>query len=510
MPETNHEIETKSDVRAGEQSLALGAGGNSGSGQVDARRISWDIGVQIVGRFANLALGVVVTALLARTLGDSGFGTWATLLAIIGLLGATSDLGFEQVAVRRISAKPELEAEWLGALLGLKGVFSLASLIVTASVIAGVAKSREMLVAGLILAMPMLTGTLSTLRIVFQVRVQNRVTIAIVSLQSIAWGAVVLVVFHWRGGLLALACGSTVVTAATSLLTAVVALRKTRIRFTGIRPYCSDLLHVGAPVAIGGLLVLGYARIDQILVFELAGSRDAGLYGAAYRIFDQSSFAPVSISTTVFPLLAASFTADVARFRALLQTSLELLLAVSIGGLVIAAAYSGPITTLLYGSDFSRAAPALPILMGAFVLVSLGYLLDSLVIITGRQKAFVGIAALALICNLGLNLALIPAWGFMAAASITAVTEGLVVALRWLIVRRHLPVRPASGRLVRVALAAVVLLGVMLTLRMGSAPVLPALAVAVIAYPALLFAVGAIRKADIRLVMRRERPAVGS
>ena len=41
---------------------------------VSPRRISWDIGVQLVGRVANLALGVVVTALLARALGESGFG----------------------------------------------------------------------------------------------------------------------------------------------------------------------------------------------------------------------------------------------------------------------------------------------------------------------------------------------------------------------------------------------------------------------------------------------------
>ena len=78
------------------------------------RAISWDIAVQLVGRFGNLALGIVVTALLARTLGDAGFGVWSTLLAISSLLGVIGNMGLEQVALRCAVAEPGREPQWLG------------------------------------------------------------------------------------------------------------------------------------------------------------------------------------------------------------------------------------------------------------------------------------------------------------------------------------------------------------------------------------------------------------
>ena len=43
---------------------------------------------------------------------------------------------------------------------------------------------------------------------------------------------------------------------------------------------------------IGGLLTLGYGYMDQVIVFEIAGVRDAGLYGAVYRIYERIQFLP--------------------------------------------------------------------------------------------------------------------------------------------------------------------------------------------------------------------------
>ena len=237
-----------------------------------------------------------------------------------------------------------------------------------------IAPDHEALIAGIILMLVFLTNAASSLRIVFQLRVRNSLTIAVLTVQGILWGGVVVWGYLSGSGMVFLALGFTLTTALASLMQGALALRDARVTFRGIKSQCFELIRLGAPIAIGGLLVMGYGRIDQVLVFKLVGSKDAGLYVAAYRIYSQASFAPVSISTTFFALLTAAFIASRSRFRALYQTSLELLLAVSIGGLAIAITYASAITTLLYGKGFAPAAPALPILMGAFVLVCVGYL----------------------------------------------------------------------------------------------------------------------------------------
>ena len=474
---------------------------------VGSRRIAWDISVQLVGRLGNLALGVVVTGLIARALGSSDFGILAAIGAILGLSAVLFDFGFDQVAVRRASVEPEREPEWLAALFSLRLAASFASFVVGVLLLVGISRSNEMLVAGLVLALPMLTTAFSSLRVVFQLRVENTVTIGLLSMRSVVWAGIVVAIYVWGGGLLAVAVGSATVAIVMALLTSALAVRRGRMRFSKIRPQCREMLRVGVPLGIGGLLVLGYARIDQLLVFELAGSRDAGFYAAAYKIFDQSSFAPIAISTTLFPLLAASAAVDLARFKLLLQTSLELLVAAAAGSLAIAIAYSGPIVRLVYGHDFGRAAPAVPVLMGAFVLVSLGYLQDILIVITNQQKRLVVVAALALAVNVALNVTLIPVWGFMAAAAITVATEAVAVVLRWHVLRRHLPAQPGAGRIPRVLLASTALLVGLVGLRALSVSAVPALLLACAAYPVLLFASRAVSRDDVRLVLGRGRLA---
>ena len=472
------------------------------------RAISWDIAIQVAGRFANLALGVVVTALLARTLGNENFGVWSTLFAISSLVAVVGNPGLEQVAVRCAVAEPEREPQWLGALLILRQLLSMLAMVLCIGTVALIAPNRETLIAGVVMMLSLLVAAASSLRVVFQLRVRNSYVIAVITIQSILWAVVVVWAYATSAGIVALAIGFTITTAIASLLQGALALRLTRVRFDGIRRHSAELIKVGVPVAIGGMLAVGYGQIDQILVFNIAGSQEAGYYAAAYRLFSQSSFVPVSVSTTIFALLAASFVDDTERFRTLLQTSLELLLAVAIGVFALTIVYADEIIRLLFGPGFDPAAAALPVLMGAFVLVSVGYLQDLLVIISRRQNRFVIAAAVALTLNVGLNVALIPRYGFMAAAWTTLVTEVFVVAARWLIVRSKLPASPVLGRIPRLALAGAALLGILLVAKRLALPLVPALVVSAAAYPALLFAVRAVRLGDIRLVLARGNEVV--
>ena len=64
-----------------------------------------DVFVQVVARVLNLALGIVVTILVVRILGDSGYGQWMTILTTFQLVGFFTSLGLESVAVREAVAR---------------------------------------------------------------------------------------------------------------------------------------------------------------------------------------------------------------------------------------------------------------------------------------------------------------------------------------------------------------------------------------------------------------------
>jgi O-antigen/teichoic acid export membrane protein len=264
------------------------------------------------------------------------------------------------------------------------------------------------------------------------------------------------------------------------------------------------LLRVGLGVGAAGVMVTLYVRLDQVLVFELAGSVQAGLYGAAYRILDTIQFIPISVMTTLFPLIATAYPRDRERVRRLLQLAGEYLTMASLPALAFTIVAAAPIVELLFGAQFARAAPALPILMGAFVSISFGYLAGNMVVILELQRRFFRYAALGLIVNAGLNVALIPPYGFLAAAWITLVTEVLVMSLTMRAVLTELGMTPRLGRLARTLVAALGMGAFAWLAKSLGVPLLGLLAIASLTYPALLFLLGALTSEEVRAVLRKE------
>ena len=136
-----------------------------------------------------------------------------------------------------------------------------------------------------------------------------------------------------------------------------------------------------------------YYRIDSVLIFEIKGAHEAGIYGAAYRFLDPIQFVPVSVLAAVFPVMAAVHDQDPERVRRLVQRAGDYLLIAAAGVLGGTVALSAPIVDLLLGPEYEASATVLPILMFAFVFISLGYLSGYLTTIVGKRWLLVGFAA---------------------------------------------------------------------------------------------------------------------
>jgi len=487
------------EIALGEPSLTVGA-----------RRASLDIAVQVIGRVGNLALGVVVTLIVVRTLGSTGFGQWSTIFAITQIAYNFGELGLSQVAVSRAASDPAHEGDWLGALVSLRVALAIPITIAALAGVLLIAPTHQSRLAGALIAATILVGAPTALNAVFQLRVRNDISIAIMTLNSVLWGAGAIAVAALSEGIVAFAAAFL----ATATITACVSVWRAR-RLLSIRLRSSmnlrgserlwrALLRVGLGVGAAGVMVTLYVKLDQVLVFEFAGSRQAGLYGSVYRILEQVQFIPMSVMTTLFPLIATAYPRDRERVRRLLQSAGEYLTIASLPILAFTIVASEPIVRLLFGAEFVRAAPALPILMGAFVSISFGYLAGNMVVILELQRRFFLYAAIGLLVNASLNVALIPRYGFLAAAWITLVTEFLVMSLTMRSVLGTLAMRPQLNRLGR-TLAAAAAMGVLTWLaRSAGAPLSVLVALAALSYPALLLCLRVLTPAQLRAVVRKD------
>jgi O-antigen/teichoic acid export membrane protein len=467
-----------------------------------------DILLQVVIRVLNLGIGVVVTALVVRELGQAGYGQWATVLIVLTLIGLIANFGMETIALQEAARDPEREHEWIGGVMMVRLLILGPVVALSVAAVLALQQSHEMLIAGLILVLTTPFSGAGALALVFRLRVKNLVPMLVLTLRSVLWAIAVAIIYAQGGGLIALAIGFSVTTAIGTIVQSIAAIRLAdrwpRPTWAKVRP----LLRAAVPIGVAGMLIQAYARIDQVLVFGIAGNKAAGLYGSVYNVLDQSHFVPISILTTLAPVMAASWPRDRARLLRTARLTAELMAVASFGALAFAIAAATPLVRAIFGPEFVRAAPALPVLGGAFVLICFGYLNGNLLVVLGRQRKLLLVSLAALVVNLVGNLLLIPELGFMGAAWMTLVTELVVFAATLSLILRELELPlPKAGRIGRTLAAAVVLGGALELLRLADASLAVLAVAACLLYPALLLGLRALEPDDIRLVLRRGVPA---
>jgi O-antigen/teichoic acid export membrane protein len=468
-----------------------------------------DVLVQIVTRVANLALGTVVTVLLVRALGAAGFGEWMTIFSVLGLLGYFTSFGLSAVAVREAAADPENADDWIGALVMVEVIMCVPVVLVGTIVLAVVSVGSTMFVAGLVLLAQTPIAIGGSLQIVHQLRMDNRVPMALLTVNSVLWGASVAVIGLLDGGLLALAVAMTATVAVTSVLQAVFAWRVHRFRLRPSRAAMVRLVRVGAPLGIAGLLVMAYGKIDQVIVFGQAGDVAAGQYGAAYRLLEQANFVPVAVLTTLAPMMAALWPSDRARLLRITTMAAELLAIASFGALAFALVAGAPLMGTLFGAELQDGARVLPVLTGAFVLICFGYLIDNALLVIGLAHKQMWIALVGLVVNLAGNFALVPKYGFVAAGWMTLATEAVVSGVGlWIALRAIGRPWPRLGRVPLVALASAILALALWAVREATDDaLLPLVAVSLVAYPVLLLALRAVSIGEVREILSSRKAA---
>lgn len=472
--------------------------------KVSPRRAALDVSVQIVGQVMNLALGVVVTLLIVRTLGATRFGEWSTIFAVSQLVGYFASLGLAGVTVRFVAAEPAREADWVGGYATLTAALTLPVMAVYIIAMQIISRSYEMRVASLILAVGYLGGVLSTFSTIFRMRVRNDISIAFVSANSVLWAGAVIVITGHHGGMIPLAFAFVSVLLLIQGSQAVLAMRMATVRLRGSRAMWPAIMRVGFAVGAGTLLTLAYARIDQVLVFELAPHRDeAGIYAAVYRILDTAAFIPIAVMTTLFPIISAAYPGNLPRVRRLVQLVIDYLAVFSLPILAFSIVAAKPLLHLLFGPPFEQGANALPVLMAAYVVICFGYVSGNLVITTDLQRRYINYAIVGLVVNVSFNVVLIPIYGYIAAAWITLLTNLVVIVPAMRSVLRRLDTRIVPWRLLRTAAAAAISGTLVGVLQGAGAPFAALVAAMLISYPLVLFSLRVVDTDELRRVLRQ-------
>jgi O-antigen/teichoic acid export membrane protein len=416
------------------------------------RRAAANFGWLLFERGVRFALGALVGFAVARHLGPAQLGALSYCLALVALVGFVPALGLDAIVKRELIAAPAAAGEVLASAFLLRagaGALGFGALWLAAELAPGFspAEAQMLKVLGVILFQP--AFFLPDLWLQAHLRAKQTVAVQLAALVMASAARVWLVLagagvaaFAWvLAGEMALgAAGLRWIAARGGLRAPLAAATRARMR---------ALLAEAWPLMFASLAIVVYMKIDEVMLRQMRGPAEVGIYAAAARLSEVWYFLPTALAASVLPGLLKAKAAGAGEYARRQQQYYDASAATAYA-LSVPVALAAPwIVRLAYGEAFAAAGPILAVHIWSSVFVFLGVARGQWLVNEGQQKFYLVATLLGAGANIALNLAFIPRWGGLGAAYATVISYGLAA---WLASYFHPRVRATAAMQTRALL----------------------------------------------------------
>ncbi len=382
---------------------------------------------QFVDRILRLGVGFAITVAVVRYLGPESFGRLSYAIAFVSLLSPLANLGLDSIVVRELVRRAGEAPRLLGTAAGLKvagGLVALAAALLLAGPIVRDPFTRVLVIA---VAVGPAFQALDVIDFWFQSRVEMKWSVLARDAAFLAaaglrvWLIVVrlpLLLFAWANSV-ELALGAATLAAAYALRHGV------RFRWSFSFSEARVLLRDAWPFIFSNAMIMLYMRIDQLMIGQMVGATELGIYSVAVRLTEAWYFVPMAIAASLFPGIVRARAGGEAAFEAALLKLYRVMALVSYAVAIPTTFLAGPVIRLAFGDAYARSAPILQVLVWSFLWTSLGVARSQFLTAMNWAKIHLVTVTLGAGTNVALNLVLIPRYGALGAAVATFVAYWL-------------------------------------------------------------------------------------
>ncbi len=457
----------------------------------------------LAARFLSRALALFTVVLTIHHLGAGRFGRFSLLVTIAAIVTVLIDLGFNSLYPREAARNPGEVSRYLGNLVTLRLLMGAVAFAVLALALLPYGLEYLAVPGFLMLLLQSYSGLLrqtfyAKQRVGFEavgILLEAAVLLAL-TLAGIARGAHEDYFVWAYAATWAVSC---------LYIVAVLELRgMARLRPRFEWPLMRDWLKASLPFAMTFVITTIYFKSDQPILGLFRSSAEVGLYAAAYKPFEALLFIPVSMLNVVYPILGVFHRESPDRLLPGVERFFKLLLLVgwplTVGTVVLAPGFARLLA-------YPQSEPALAILGLGIVLMFVNNAFIGALNSIDRQAAFTGASVVSMVVNVGLNLVLIPFWGYIGAAISTVITEAVLLAVSWWLVKRHLARLPLVRLSWRILVAGLVMgLAIWPFRSQGSVAAIVAVGVGAAVYALAVFVIRALDAGELDMVRRAVRP----
>jgi len=395
-------------------------------------------GWMLVGQLSTYGLKVLYFIVIARLLGVVDYGIVVGAFALVMLVAQYSRLGMGTVLMRYVSGSHSRFATYWGNILMVTIVASgililllrLAAYHILDPASAGIVLATAV---GSVLCEQLTTSATQAFQAHQSMRMASTLGQLIPMFRTFTAIGMLLVLHHTTAKVW------TVASMIASLGAAVVALIAVTVKLGWPRfsPHLV-LKHVGEGVeySFAASTVNAYNDLDKTMLSHYGMSAANGIYGLAYRIVDVGSVPLAAIQLAaeprLFQLAESGSDATIRLGRRLLRHGVLVSAAAALGMFIIA-----PLIPLLTGKGYGDAISALRWLCIIPIFRSVHQITGTVLTSLGLQRYRTVTQVAAVVLNFGLNVWLIPEFGWHGAAWSSLATDGALGIMNWCVLERH-------------------------------------------------------------------------
>jgi len=343
-----------------------------------------------------------------------------------------ANLGLDSILVRKVSTDPKRAPELLGNALLLKTILAVLSLPIAALLIKSLGYPLTVQQGVFLAAFQMLTVVRSIFVVPYRVKLRMMRPVIFNVLLSLTRLGLVAFILTKRPDIFT----AIIIYLSTAYAEAILfALASRSYVALDLRPkfqIIKELIPETLPLLFSGYLTILYSRVDVFMISKIRDFVEVSYYSIPTRITEAVGMMAIAIMTSIYPVLSRTYANDRNKFNKVIRVSCQTLCLIYLPILITGSLFAREIITSLFTARYEASSLTFMLLLWFSLFGYLGALYANVLIACKKQHLDTYTSFFQLVTNIGLNLVLIPKYGYNGAAIATVITSIMGLAVTFL------------------------------------------------------------------------------
>lgn len=380
-----------------------------------------NVGFLTIGQGLAQVVSLIGAFYIPRLLGPEQYGVYQTVIAYVGMFTIFTFSGLNKVILRESSRNLDKIKEILEATVGLRHLFSLFAIILSASIAVFIDYEKGTKFYIFIFSLSLWFKALdSTFNVIYQAHEKMKYMAVLSFMKPLLIVPLSILFLHLGYGVLTLILINLIITGIVLIFNYLISKKFVLFNIFTKVTWAKNYLKQGFNFSLLGFLNVLSGKIDLVMLYFLTTPEQVGIYALAYRIVQKGLIIRKPISTSLFPYYTKKFNNNIPKPNELLKHSM--IITISLAALLLPLIlYSEFIITTIVGDEFVGSASIFSVL--AFFLlfnysnIPYGLSLQT----TNNENISIYLNILKAVLNIILNIILFNRYGIIGIAYSTLI-----------------------------------------------------------------------------------------